>query len=137
MVAIITFLSISGLCLQAVNNQVQVQPCDCNEIGQLWELESIGDGTFKITNYEDGYALDVTSGTNGNCVVGAEIITYIYHGRVNQRWYYSPDGSLATACNASLVLDTENRSVGTGTGIVLDEKRSILASTQAFQFQTL
>ncbi|KAI7815686.1 putative ricin domain protein [Rhyzopertha dominica] len=130
MVAIITFLSISGLCLQAVNNQVQVQPCDYSEIGQLWEFESIGDGTIKITNYEDG-------GTNGNCVVGAEIITYIYHGRVNQRWYYSPDGSLATACNASLVLDTENRSVGTGTGIVLDEKRSTLAPTQAFQFQTL
>ncbi|KAI7815687.1 galactose-binding lectin protein [Rhyzopertha dominica] len=137
MVAIIAFLSISGLCLQAVNNQVQVQPCDSSQSGQLWELESIGDGTFKITNNLDGKALDVTRGGLGNCIIGAEIITFDYYGTINQKWYYNADGRLTPACNTTIVLDTQAQGIGSGAAIVLNEKLSDPAPTQTFQIQIL
>lgn len=58
-------------------------PIDGN-LNQLWRLERLDDGSYKIISEFSGYCLEVDNSQNGS--LGSKIQTWEWHGGPNQRW---------------------------------------------------
>ncbi|KAI7815498.1 ricin domain containing protein [Rhyzopertha dominica] len=138
MLVALVFASITAFCLQTDIDtvMVRVQACDVNEVNQQWELESYGDGTFKIISNGNGKVLHVSDGIDG-CPVGSEIITYDFHGGIHQRWYVGPDGRITPSCNKTSALDTRNHVAAIGTSLLTSTRNSDPAPTQTFEIVVL
>lgn len=57
---------------------------------QLWRMEAVGEGQFRIVSVHSGKVVDVKGGSTAN---GAPLIQWPWHGGANQRWRLSAIGT--------------------------------------------
>lgn len=85
---------------------------------QKFEIKSVGNGYYTISNINSGKFLDVEY---GNKNVGANIIQYTYNGADNQKWLIKSAGNgfynIISKCN-NLYLDIANGQVKNGANIL-------------------
>ncbi|XP_074030585.1 uncharacterized protein isoform X2 [Leptinotarsa decemlineata] len=90
---------LSGLALDGNGSNVKAAMPN-NTVGQIWSLESLGDGTFVIHSYSDkNMVLDIEYGCHGE-----NIILYPRHGDDNQQFYINSDGTIVSAGDRQKVL---------------------------------
>jgi endoglucanase len=53
--------------------------------GQQWNLISVGNGWYEITNVASGQSLDVTEGSTA---AGALLVQYPYHDVAREQWTF-------------------------------------------------
>ena len=81
---------------------------------QLFQLEPLDDGSFRLVAQHSGRVLDVEGGSTEN---GTRIIQWDWHGGANQRFYIQALGSgyyRVTAQHSGRVLDVHGVSMAMG-----------------------
>lgn len=102
---------------KAIRTFLQVRAED-RTVAQRFEIESNGDGTYKIRNVNSGLVVDVKTWSK---LSGARIHQYTWSGDDNQRWYIEDcgDGTYAFRSKLSnLYLSIENASASSGSQLV-------------------
>ncbi|XP_074030583.1 uncharacterized protein [Leptinotarsa decemlineata] len=90
---------LSGLALDGNEKFIRAAMPD-NTIGQIWSLESLGNGTFVIHSFlKRNMVLDIENGCHGE-----NIILYPRHGNENQQFYINSDGTIVPAGDRQKVL---------------------------------
>lgn len=108
--------------LSLSNNNVQLRTDDGGK-DQLWRFELQDDGSYKVTNLENGWCLDVQDANTCN---GSNVQTWQDNGAAAQRWVITSDTEdggytlrPVNALNAGTVMDVINADTSDGSNIVL------------------
>ncbi|WP_409186001.1 RICIN domain-containing protein [Amycolatopsis sp. VS8301801F10] len=114
----------SGRCLQvsgvgsdarADSRATELWDCSTTAPKQLWDLSSLGDNKYTLTNRNSGKCLNLSRGDIAN---GTPITQFSCHNGIEQQWEFTtaPNGSLALRnVKTGKVIDAYNSGTANGT----------------------